>query len=82
MSEFDALLRDLPPVIEGDRKSQRIHEVFRNAIKKDERCVSARMWAYLGVTLPLNVFDITVSRHRDGPDAFLANDTGKLMADC
>ena len=76
------LPRDLPPVIEGDRKSQRIHEVFRDAIDKGERSVSARMWAYRGVTIPLNVFDFTVSRHRDGPDAFLADYTGKLMADC
>jgi hypothetical protein len=34
------------------------------------------------VTVPLNVFDFTVSRHRDGPDAFLETFTGKLMADC
>lgn len=40
------------------------------------------MWAYRGMTVPLNVFDFTVSRHRDGPDAFLENFSGKLMADC
>ena len=40
------------------------------------------MWAYRSVTVPLNVFDFTVSRHRDGPDAFLRGFTGKLMADC
>jgi hypothetical protein len=40
------------------------------------------MWAYRSVTVPLNVFDFTVSRHRDGPDAFLETFTGKLMADC
>jgi hypothetical protein len=30
----------------------------------------------------LNVFDFTVSRHRDGPVAFLESFTRKLMADC
>ncbi len=40
------------------------------------------MWAYRGVTVGLNVFDFTVSRHRDGPDAFLETFVGKLMADC
>jgi hypothetical protein len=34
------------------------------------------------VTVPLNVFDFTVSRHRDGPDIMLADFRGKLMADC
>jgi transposase len=46
------------------------------------RSVSGRMWAYRSMTLPLNVFDFTVSRHRDGPVAFLESFTGKLMADC
>jgi hypothetical protein len=32
--------------------------------------------------VPINVFDFTVSRHRDGPDEFLQNYTGPLMADC
>jgi hypothetical protein len=40
------------------------------------------MWAYRSVTIPLCVFDFTVSRHRDGPDAFLESYAGKLMADC
>jgi transposase len=72
----------LPKVIEGDAKSKRIHEVFCEALKEGKRSVTARMWAYRSVTVPLNVFDFTVSRHRDGPDAFLAGYTGKLMADC
>ena len=40
------------------------------------------MWAYRGMTVPLNVFDFTASRHRDGPEEFLENFCGKLMADC
>jgi len=65
-----------------DPKSQRIHEVFTRAAAKGKPSVLARMWAYRGVAVPLNVFDFTVSHHRDGPDAFLENFTGKLMADC
>jgi hypothetical protein len=42
------------------------------------------MWAYRSLTVPINVFDFTVSRHRDGPDEFLvaSNFTGKILADC
>jgi hypothetical protein len=40
------------------------------------------MWAYRGVNLPLNLFDFTVSRHRDGPDLMLAEFMGTLLADC
>lgn len=76
------LPKAIPDLMEGDRKSVRIHEVFSEAVKEGKRSVSARMWAYRGVTTPLNVFDFTVSRHRDGPDAFLADYRGKLMADC
>ncbi len=70
------------PEARGDPKSQRIHEVFTKAVARGKPSVSARMWAYRGVTVGLNVFDFTVSRHRDGPDAFLEGFCGKLMADC
>ncbi|NLX22800.1 MAG: transposase [Phycisphaerae bacterium] len=40
------------------------------------------MWAYRGVSLPLNVFDFTVSRHRNGPDLMRAKFGGTLLADC
>ena len=40
------------------------------------------MWAYRSITIPINVFDFTVSRHRDGPANFLQGFTGTLMADC
>jgi hypothetical protein len=76
------LPKDIPRPIAGDAKSIRIHEVFTEAIKKNKRSITARMWAYRGVTVPLNVFDFTISRHRDGPDAFLEDYCGKLMADC
>lgn len=75
------LPKNIPPPGD-DPKSQRIHDVFKRAIDTGKPSVSARMWAYRGMTAPLNVFDFTVSRHRDGPEEFLQNFQGKLMADC
>ena len=76
------LPKEIPKAVPGDAKSARIHEVFSEAVSQGKPSVSARMWAYRSMTIPLNVFDFTVSRHRDGPDLFLAEFTGKLMADC
>ena len=59
----------LPDITEGDARSQRIHEVFAAARKEKRSSVSGRMWAYRSMDVKLNVFDFTVSRHRDGPDA-------------
>jgi transposase len=73
---------EIPAVKEGDPRSKRIHEVIAKAREEGNGSVTARMWAYRAVTLPVNVFDFTVSRHRDGPDDFLKNYCGKLMADC
>jgi transposase len=75
---------DLPMPTDGDLKSKRIHEVFSAAMKENKKSVTARMWAYRSLTAPVNVFDFTVSRHRDGADAFLVDSqfTGKLLADC
>jgi transposase len=74
----------LPDVVEGDAKSKRTHEVFLAARNDQRPSVSARMWAYRSMHLKLNVFDFTVSRHRDGPDEFLIGNgfTGTMLADC
>jgi transposase len=74
----------LPEIIPNDVRSQRIHEVFSTAFKEDKKHVKAKMWAYRGSTVPLNIFDFTVSRHRDGPDQFLIDNQfkGVLIADC
>lgn len=77
----------LPPEIplprEGDAKSQRIYEVFCEARAQDKSHVSSRMWAYRSLgPHGANVFDFTVSRHRDGPQEFLKNYTGVLLGDC
>jgi hypothetical protein len=65
------LPKTIPKATPGDPKSQRIQEVFQEAVREGKPSVTARMWAYRGIAVPLNVFDFTVSRHRDGPDAFL-----------
>ena len=75
----------IPKAEVDDPKSQRIHEVFSEASAEGRRSVSARMWAYRGVgpdVVGLNVFDFTVSRHRDGPVEMLADFCGTLQADC
>lgn len=74
----------IPEAREGDLRSQRINEVFTAARAAGQRSVGARMWAYRSMLLPLNVFDFTVSRHRDGPDQFLVarRFTGVMLGDC
>lgn len=72
----------LPQLDPNDPRAARIHEVLGAALEKGRPSVQARMWAYRAVDAPVNVFDFTVSRHRDGPDEILAGYAGKLMADC
>jgi transposase len=75
---------EIPAAIPGDAKSQRICEVFTQARAEGRPSVSGRMWAYRSLTAPINAFDFTVSRHRDGPDEFLVagNFVGTILADC
>lgn len=75
---------EIPEAKEDDAKSRRIREVFTAARAEGRKSVSGRMWAYRSLTVPINVFDFTVSRHRDGPDDFLVTGgfAGKLLADC
>jgi transposase len=63
-------------------KTVRAREVIAEAQAEDRGSIAARMWAYRSLTQPINVFDFTVSRHRDGPELFLDGFTGSLMADC
>jgi transposase len=78
------LPQEIPRTTDEDPKSQRIHEVFSRARAEGKPSVSARMWVYRSLLVPINVFDFTVSRHRDGPDQFLIEShfTGKMIADC
>ena len=72
----------IPKPEPNDPKSQRVYEVLSKAVTEKRRSVTARMWAYRGITVPLNVFDFTVSWHRDGPEIMLADFQGVLQADC
>ena len=59
----------VPRLDPHDPKSQRAYEVLSKAVEEQRPSVNAHMWAYRGITVPLNVFDFTVSWHRDGPPA-------------
>jgi len=63
-------------------KNVRAREVIVDALAEHRGSITARMWTYRSLTQPINVFDFTVSRHRDGPELFLDGFTGSLMADC
>jgi transposase len=76
------LPKAIPKPDPTDPKSQRVYEVLSKAAAEKRPSVRARMWAYRGVTVPLNVFDFTVSWHRDGPEIMLADFTGIVQADC
>jgi transposase len=78
------LPKTVPKVDPNDVRSRRVHEVLSAAIAEDKKHVKAKMWAYRAGSVPLNVFDFTVSRHRDGPDQFLIDNkyNGILLGDC
>ncbi|WP_342190217.1 transposase [Stieleria varia] len=78
------LPKDIPKIDEDDPKSRRAAEVIAKAKEENAKSVRAKMWAYRGVSVPINVFDFTVSRHRDGPDLFLIDRDyeGTLLGDC
>ena len=72
-----------------DPKQRRIHEVFSKALEEGKSSIKAKMWAYRGASVKLNLFDFTVSRgHRrealvgDGPELFFADYSGTLLGDC
>lgn len=74
---------DIPLPRAGDAKSQRIHDVLSQARADHKSHASARMWVYRNFGRDgANVFDFTVSRHRDGPQEFLKNYIGTLLGDC
>ena len=77
------VVKDTPPPLDpDDPKAARAREVIAAAQAEQRGSITARMWVYRSITAPINVFDFTVSRHRDGPDLFLDGFAGSLMADC
>ena len=74
--------KTIPQFDLDDAKQRRIHEVFTRALANNQPSIHAHMWAYRGTTVKLNVFDFTVSRHRDGPELFFADYQGTMLGDC
>jgi transposase len=74
--------KTLPNFNLDNPKQRRIHEVFTAALNENKPSIRAKMWAYRGAGIKLNVFDFTVSRHRDGPELFFADYSGTLLGDC
>jgi transposase len=74
--------KTIPTFDLDDPRQLRIHEVFTKALEDGKPSINAKMWAYRGATIKLNVFDFTVSRHRDGPELFFAEYSGTLLGDC
>jgi transposase len=75
--------KEIPDVVEGDLRTQRLIEKMLEAKKEGKTSLDAKMWAYSGADdAPYDIFDFRVSRHRDGPAEFLAGYGGHVMADC
>jgi transposase len=74
--------KTLPEFDLEDPRQRRIHEVFSDALEEGKPSINAKMWAYRGVNVKLNLFEFTVSRHRDGPEWFFDNWSGTLLGDC
>jgi len=75
--------KEIPEVVEGDLRTQRLIEKMLEAKKDGKSSLDAKMWAYSGSEdRPYDIFDFRVSRHRDGPAEFLAGYSGHVMADC
>ena len=72
----------LPEFDLEDPKQKRAAEVYTEALRKNKSSINAKMWAYRGAVVKLNLFDFTVSRHRDGPDLFFENYSGTILGDC
>jgi len=73
----------VPPEFDlNDPKQKRAAEVYTAALSAKKPSINAKMWAYRGVNVKLNLFDFTVSRHRDGPELFFAHFEGTILGDC
>jgi len=74
--------KTIPQLDLSDPKQRRMQEVFEDALQNNKPSINAKMWVYRGINVKLNVFDFTVSRHRDGPELFFADYEGTLLGDC
>jgi transposase len=78
--------KDIPdvPESEQDLRTRRLIEKMREAQKEGKDSLDAKMWGYSSFdpSVPYDLFDFRVSRHRDGPAEFLSGYSGHVMADC
>ena len=78
--------KDVPdiPEAEQDAITQRLIAKMKEAKKEGKDSLDAKMWGYSSFdsSAPYDLFDFRVSRHRDGPDEFLSEYSGHVMADC
>ena len=72
-----------PQVKPGDAKGKRLADKIAEARRKGEDSILGKMWAFGGLhNAPYNIFDFRISRHRDGPQEFLASSQGHVQGDC
>jgi transposase len=72
-----------PLVKPGDAKGKRLADKIAEARRKGEDSILGKMWAFGGLHNALyNIFDFRISRHRDGPQEFLASSQGHVQGDC
>ena len=66
-----------------DPQTMRLIEKMQEAIKDKKDSLAAKMWGYTSFdpSVPYDIFDFRVSRHRDGPAELLAGYEGNAMAD-
>ena len=78
--------KDIPdtPEAEQDAITQRLIAKMKEAKKEGKDSLDAKMWGYSSFdpSAPYDLFDFRVSRHRDGPEEFLSEYSGHVMADC
>ncbi len=72
----------LPDFDLDDPRQARAAEGYQKALNENKSSINAKTWAYRGQTVKLNVFDFTISRHRDGPELFFENYSGTILGDC
>ncbi len=63
-------------------RQKRAAGVYAEALEKNKPSINAKMWAYRGANVRLNMFEFTVSRHRDGPELFFQDFEGTILGDC
>jgi len=78
--------REIPKIDpdKADPQTMRLIEKMREAIKDKKDSLAAKMWGYTSFdpSVPYDIFDFRVSRHRDGPAELLFGYEGHAMADC